>query len=385
MAAAALFSIETSMTYAAHRDSTSSTQRVHKLVRGMSAVLVPADRAGAFAVRLLEAHGVPSADAEVVARCLVRADLRGVDSHGVIRLPGYLHRLRLGLINPAPSLEPRRVTPAAASLDGENGFGFVIATRAMAEATALAASTGIGAVSVRRSTHFGMAACYALQAIEAGFIGLIFTNASPGMPPWGGRDPLIGTSPIAVGIPAGREVPFVLDMSPAIAARGKIRRAARDGVDIPLGWALDADGRATTDPNAALGGVMQPIGGPKGSALSLMMDVFGGVISGAAFAGQVGDMTKEFGRPQDVGHFFLALRPDLFLPLDQFHERMDGLVSTIHGARRAEGFEEILMPGELEGRRERTRRVEGIPYDVNDIEPLQQEAEKAGVEPLVLD
>ena len=142
-----------------------------------------------------------------------------------------------------------------------------------------------------------------------------------------------------------------------------------------MGW-------PTTDPRAALNGVMQPIGGPKGSGLSIMMDVFGGVISGAAFAGAVGDMTKEFGRPQNVGHFFLAMRPDLFMPMARYRQRMDELVRTIHEARRAEGFGEILMPGELEGRREAQRRRDGIPYDRTDIEPLQAEALTANVDPL---
>lgn len=350
----------------------------------MAQIVVSAADATALAYRLLRANGVPDGDATTIAECLVRADLRGVDSHGLTRLPGYLERVRRGLVEPRVDLVPVRVAHAAAELDGHNGFGFVIATRAMAEAMDIARDAGVGAVSARRSTHFGMAACYALQAAEAGFIALIFTNASPGMPPWGGRDALIGTSPIAAAAPAGSEVPFILDMSPALAARGKIRRAVKQHEPIPPGWALDGDGRPTTDPRAALNGVMQPIGGPKGSGLSIMMDIFGGVISGAAFAGAVGDMTKEFGRPQNVGHFFLAMRPDLFMPMARYRQRMDELVRTIHEARRAEGFDEILVPGELEGRREAQRRRDGIPYDRTDIEPLQAEALTANVEPLEL-
>jgi len=145
------------------------------------------DAADAFARALLAVHGVPDADAAVVADCLVRADLRGVDTHGLVRLPGYLDRLRRGLVNPNPELSPLRVTPVAASLDGQNGFGFVVGTRAMQEAMAMAREFGVGIVSARRSTHFGMAACYVLQALEAGFVSLVFSNASPAMPPWGGR------------------------------------------------------------------------------------------------------------------------------------------------------------------------------------------------------
>src|SRR5918998_2573073 len=257
-------------------------------------VYVAPDAAKAFTQALLTAHGLPDDDAEIVAECLVKADLRGVDTHGIMRLPGYLDRLRRGLINARPHLEAKRVTPVAALIDGQDGFGFVVATRAMSAAIAVAAAYGIGIVAVRRSTHFGMAAQYVLQAIEAGYLSLVFTNASPSMPPWGGREALLGTSPFAAGAPGGREAPFVLDMSPAVAARGKIRRAERRGERIPEGYALDAEGRPTTDPVKALQGVVLPIGGPKGSGIAMLMDIFGGVISGASFGGDVGDQYKRF-------------------------------------------------------------------------------------------
>jgi LDH2 family malate/lactate/ureidoglycolate dehydrogenase len=342
-------------------------------------VLVAHGAADAFARALLAAHGVPPEDAAVAAACLVRADLRGVDTHGLVRLPGYLDRMRRGLVEPKPTLAPSRVTPVAASLDGQNALGFVVGARAMAEAIAMARASGIGVVSARRSTHFGMAACYVLQALEAGMASLVFTNASRAMPPWGGREPLLGTSPLAAGAPGGRLAPFVLDMSPAVAARGKIRLAEKRGEKIPLGYALDAHGRPTTDPTAALAGVVLPIGGPKGSGLSMLMDIFGGVLSGAAYAGDVGDQYKAYDRPQNVGHFFLAMRPDLFVPMGEYRERMDVLVGRIKACPKAEGFDEILMPGEIEAREEAKRRKSGIPYAESEIEALRKEAEHAGV------
>src|SRR5262249_44077623 len=202
-------------------------------------IYVEAGAADAFARRLLLAHGVPDEDAATIAACLVGADLRGVDTHGLCRLPGYLDRVRRGLINPRPVLKAERVTPVVAALDGQNGFGFVVGTRAMQEAIAIAREFGVGVVSARRSTHFGMAAAYVLQALDAGLISLVFSNASPAMPPWGARTALLGTNPFAAGAPAGRHPPFLLDMSPAVAARGKIRRAERRGEKIPLGYALD--------------------------------------------------------------------------------------------------------------------------------------------------
>jgi LDH2 family malate/lactate/ureidoglycolate dehydrogenase len=345
-------------------------------------VYVEAGAADAFARRLLVAHGVPEHDAATVAACLVGADLRGVDTHGLCRLPGYLDRLRRALINPRPVLKPQRITPVAAALDGQNGFGFVVGTRAMQEAIAIARELGLGVVSARRSTHFGMAAAYVRQALDAGLISLVFSNASPAMPPWGARTALLGTNPLAAGAPAGRHPPFLLDMSPAVAARGKIRRAERRGEKIPLGYALDADGHATSDPKAALGGVVLPIGTYKGSGLSMLMDIFGGVISGANYGGDVGDQYKVYDRPQDVGHFFLAMKPDLFVPQEDYRDRMDTLIERVHASPTAPDFEEVLMPGEPERRHEEERRRRGIPYSTNETAALQEEAAKAGIAPL---
>ena len=342
-------------------------------------VYVAPDAAKTFTRALLTASGLSEEHANIVGDSLVRADLRGVDTHGLMRLPGYLDRLRRGLINPRPQLEPKRVTPVAASLDGQDGFGFVIATRAMDEAVAMAETYGIGIVAVRRSTHFGMAAQYILQAIEAGYMALVFTNASPSMPPWGGREALLGTSPFAAGAPGGREGPFVLDMSPAVAARGKIRRAERRGETIPEGYALDGEGRSTTDPTKALQGVVLPIGGPKGSGIAMLMDIFGGLISGAAFAGGVADQYKRYDVAQDVGHFFLAMKPDLFISADEYRARMDHLVQKVHGCPTAEGFSEVLMPGEIEARQEAQRRRSGLAFSRGEIATLQEEAATAGV------
>lgn len=337
-----------------------------------------ADAAEAFVRGLLAPHGMPGEHAEILAKELVRADLRGVDTHGIILLLSYLKRIRLGLINPHPELIIEKKTCVAGHLDGQNGCGVVVATKAMAGAIDMAREFGLGLVSVKRSTHFGMAAAYVLQAVEAGFISLVFTNASRGLAPFGSRQAFLGTSPFAAGAPAGGQVPYVLDMSPAVVARGKIRRAVRRGEPIPEGWALDTEGRATTDPEEAVKGALLPIGGPKGSAISMLMDILGGVISGAAYAGDVGNQFADYDRPQDVGHFFLALKPDLFMSAADYRERMDTLAERIHGCEPAHGFSEVLMPGEMEGRTEQERRRLGIPYNPQDVAKLQAEAESVG-------
>jgi LDH2 family malate/lactate/ureidoglycolate dehydrogenase len=347
-------------------------------------VYVAPAAAHAFAKSLIASYGVPDADAETVARCLVQADLRGVDTHGLMRLPGYLNRVRLGLTNKTPKLEAKPVGTAAAVVDGQNGFGFVVGTFAMNEAIRLAGLHGVGIVAARHSTHFGMAASYVLQALDAGYVSMVFSNASPAMPPWGARDAMLGTSPFAAGAPAGERDAFLLDMSPAVAARGKIRRALRRGQTIPEGYALDAQGRSTTDPAAALDGVVLPIGGPKGSGISMLADVLCGVIGGAAFAGGVGDQYKAMDRPQDVGHFFFAMKPDLFVPQDQYKQRMDALVDKVHAAPAAEGFADVQMPGEPETRHEALRRRGGIPYSRGEVAELQKEAATTGIAPLAV-
>ena len=249
----------------------------------------------------------------------------------------------------------------------------------------MAREYGIGVVSVKRSTHFGMAASYAIPAVEAGMMAMVFSNASPAMPPWGGKSMLLGTNPFCMAAPAGKHRPIILDMSPAVAARGKIRRAERRGETIPLGYALDAQGKPTTDPKAALaGGVVLPIGEHKGSGLSLFMDIFGGVISGANFGGDVGDQYKAFDRAQDVGHFFLAMKPNLFVSEDDYRARIDTLIERVRAAPRADGCAEVLLPGEPEDRIEDERRKRGIPYAASEVAALQDEAKKAGVQPLVI-
>jgi LDH2 family malate/lactate/ureidoglycolate dehydrogenase len=342
-------------------------------------VHLSAETARGFAARMLALRGVPDADARTTARCLVRADLRGVDTHGIVRLPGYLDRIAKGLVTAAPALEPRRISGAVAHLDGQDGLGFVVASRATDIAIGMAQEMGIGVVGVFRSTHFGMAASYLLQAVEAGYAAFVFTNASPAMPPYGGRAEMFGTSPFGAAVPNPTGTPFVLDMAPSVAARGKIRKAEREGRSIPEGYALDAEGRPTTDPTAALKGVVLPIAGPKGAGLSMLMDLFCGVLTGAAFAGDVGDQYKRYDRPQNVGHFIMVMRPDLFLPADAFAARMAELEKKTRANPLAEGFTEILMPGEPEARNEARRLAEGIPYRLADLAPLLDLARAEGV------
>lgn len=331
-----------------------------------------------FTHDVLVANGVESENAEIVARCLVAADLRGIDTHGVNRIPSYMERIRQGALDAKASPTLNQMTQVVAQIDGNNGFGFLAATLGIDTAVKMAKEFGIGMVSIKHSNHFGMAAWICQRAIDQDMMSLVFTNSSPALPVWGGKSKLLGVSPLACGAPAGKAKPFILDMAPSIAARGKIFKAKRRGEKIPTDWALDGEGNATDDPARALEGVMLPMGGPKGSGLAIMMDVFSGVLSGSAFAGHVTG-PYDPSKPADVGHFIVAIRPDLFFSLEEFKERMDYLYQRVVSSEKRPDVDRIYFPGEIEQLTQEKRSAEGIPYTLGEVDSLNKEAEMVGV------
>lgn len=333
-----------------------------------------------FARAMFLSVGLREDDAALVAGDLVKANLRGVDSHGVSRIPMYLERLRRGLVNPQPTVHVSKVAGAVTHVDGDNGMGFIASDVAMNAACDIAGEMGIGLAGVYRSTHFGMGACYALRAIERGYISLIFTNSSPAIPMWGGRTTFLGASPIAAGIPGGKHPPYVMDMAMTVIARGKIRLAAMKGDPIPEGLALDVEGVPTTDAAKAFEGVCLPFGGVKGSVLGTLMDLMSGVLTGANFGGDVKSLYFDHSGPQNVGHLFFAIRPDLFMSLTDFGARMDDFYGRIKELPRAAGVDEIMLPGEPEARREVERLRDGIPVTDNVIADLTAEGARVGID-----
>jgi LDH2 family malate/lactate/ureidoglycolate dehydrogenase len=342
---------------------------------------VNADDARDFITAVLIGNGVPAKNAPLIAKCLVAADLRGVDTHGMHRIPSYMERIRQKVLDAAAEPTVKQVTPVVAHVDGHNGFGFVAAHAGMAVAIEAAKVYGIGMVSVAHSNHFGMSAWLVQQALDADMMSLVFTNSSPALPAWGGKSKLMGVSPLACGAP-GKEHPFILDMAPSIAARGKIYKAKRRGENIPLDWALDKDGKPTDDPAAALEGVMLPMGGPKGSALAIMMDVFSGVLSGSAFAGHVTN-PYDPSTPANVGHFLVAIKPDVFMSLEDFRSRIEYLYQRVVNSEPADGVERIFFPGELEHLAQIERLERGIPITQSELVALNKEAELVFTKPLV--
>jgi LDH2 family malate/lactate/ureidoglycolate dehydrogenase len=346
-------------------------------------LFVGAADAQAFIEGVLIGNGVATENATVVARCLVATDLRGVDTHGMNRIPSYMERIRQGVLDARATPNVKQVTPAVAHIDANNGFGFLAADAGMAAAIESAKIYGIGMASITHSNNYGMSAWIVQKALDANMMSLVFTNSSPALPAWGGRSKLLGVSPLACGAP-GKENPFILDMAPSIAARGKIYKAKRRGEKIPLDWALDRDGKPTADPAAALdGGVMLPMGGPKGSGLAVMMDVFSGVLSGSAFAGEVTG-PYDPSNPSNVGHFLVAIQPDLFMSLDDFKERMQYLFDKVVGAEKAAGVDRIYFPGEIEQLQQQEREKTGIPLVKAEVDALNAEATKVGAKPLVV-
>jgi L-2-hydroxycarboxylate dehydrogenase (NAD+) len=340
-----------------------------------------------YMVRFFTRLNVPQADAETAAEVLISADLRGVDSHGIIRLNTYYgDRLRKGLIDPSSPIKILNETPVSLALSAGNGMGQVAGKHAMTRAIEKARQSGMAMVTVRNSNHYGIAGYYAMMALPNDMIGISFTNSQPLVAPTYGRKALIGTNPIAVAVPAGKERPYVLDMATSIVPIGRITVYDKAKKPIPEGWGIDSEGRVTTEPSAVLkGGALMPLGGIdlmrgyKGYGLGLLVDIFSGVLSGAAFGHDVGHPSSE-GRFANVGHFFAAIRIDLFRPVDEFKQSMDDLIHQLKESPKALGQDRIYIHGEKEFERAERYRMEGVPLLEPVVNSLKDAGRQVGVE-----
>lgn len=328
----------------------------------------------AFAAQVFAKAGMSDDQARIVAWALCYANLRGLDTHGLVRIPAYLKRIDAGLINARPVVRIEARTPSISLVDADNAMGPVGASLAMQECVAAAEKIGVGIATVCRSNHFGAASVYTVPATASGVIAIALAPASRSLAPYGSRAPLLGTNPFALAAPAGRYGTWSLDMAASVAARGHIRLAAQLGRPIPEGWALDQNGSSTTDPNAALVGTMLPFSGAKGSAFAMMVDVLGGVLAGAAFAGDIKDWNEDFSGSSNVGHFMLAMKVEAFMPLAKFQQRMETSIERIKALPPAKGFDAVQFPGERSGNTERQRRQDGVPLSVETVKALRAQA-----------
>ena len=332
---------------------------------------------GEFAQAVLQAERVPAADAALLADTLVTAELWGHASHGMLRLPWYVSRLRTGATERLTEPEVVRDNGAVVVLDGHHGIGQVITARAVELGVERARRHGISGVAVRDSGHFGTAAYFTRRAAEAGCVAFLATNASPAMAPWGGRVKSIGTNPWSVAAPAGRHGVVVMDLANTAVARGKVYLAAERGEEIPPGWAAAADGTPTTDPTAAIEGLILPMAGPKGYVISFMMDVLAGVLTGSAFGDAVAG-PYEPDRRSGAGHLVLTLDVAAFADPDEFTSRIEALVDQTQGGPLAAWADEILVPGQLEDRTRARLGVDGIPLAATTWASLAALADETG-------
>lgn len=330
-----------------------------------------------FASRVFAATGVPEPAARTVAEALVEADARGIASHGLMLVPMYVGRLRAGSVSTHTNAETVVDKGAIAVLDGRNALGVLTADQAMGLAVEKAKSFGVGAVVTRHAFHFGGAFRYAAAAARAGCIGVAACNTRPLMPAPGGATAVVGNNPVAVGVPGPDGV--LLDMALSEAALGKIRLAQSEGREIPVTWSTDHDGVPTSDPTAAIAGLLLPTGGPKGYGLALIIDVLTGVLGGGAFGRGVQGLYADMATANDCSHFMLALDVEPFGALEDFHVRVADLAGQVRASRTAPGVEQVFLPGQREAENAARAHREGVALSESVRSSLAEVAGSLGV------
>lgn len=333
-----------------------------------------------FCRQSFQRSGLREEEAELAADVLVKSDMRGVDTHGVVRLPFYCKRLIDKGTKTDPQIKILREKPAMLLIDGDNGLGQIIGIKTMKKVMEKARTSGVCFAGVRNSCHFGMAAYYAMLAIEEGMIGFAATNTPPVMAPWGGRKAFIGNNPLAIAVPTSEDFPMVLDISMSVVSGGKVRLAAVKREKIPQGWVLDGNGRPTENPDDFFpGGTLLPMGEHKGYGLAVILEMLSGVLTGAGILSEMPLWFSDTAIPTNTGHFFMAIDIDAFGDLNVFKERIHKLIHELKSCPSSEGSKEVLIPGEIEFCREQTCRKEGIPVSSEVLKNLDTFASQIGI------
>ncbi|WP_135304908.1 Ldh family oxidoreductase [Haloarcula amylovorans] len=337
-------------------------------------IRVDHDRLTTYARTALEKTGVDSDHARIVAECLVDANLHGVDTHGVFKLPEYVNRVNSGGMNKDPEISVTRTKEATAIVDGDNGPGQSVTRRAMDEAIEIAEEAGAGLVGVKKSQHFGTAANFTRQAAENGCIGICMTHAGQNVVPFGGTEPYFGTNPIAISLPREGEFPVTLDMATSVKAKSAVSLAEKRGEDIPEEWALNNEGEPTTDPSEF--GALRPVGGPKGYGLAFMVEGFCGLLMNSVFGKDVPSSYENLSTPQNLSHFLVAIDIEAFTSLEGYTERLNQMAAELKNIPTQDGFSQVLVPGEPENMTKEQRAEEGIPFSSEEWEALTDLGEK---------
>jgi ureidoglycolate dehydrogenase (NAD+) len=326
-----------------------------------------------FLQALLIAAGVCEENAQVVADSLTKAELTGFQSHGVMRIPHYIKRIRAGSLNTTPRIRVVRRSGNTAIVDGDHGMGHAVANFAMQEAIKLA-ENGVGFVGVRKSSHFGIAGYFAIQAVRRDMIGIAISHTDASVIPFGGKRPAVGTNPLAVAVPTDKDYPILLDMATSAASLGKILLARSRRESIPADWGVDEEGLPTTDPEKVT--YLTPMAGPKGYGLALIFDILSGPLTGALFGKKLPLMYGDYDKHRQLGHFLGALNIESFVPIGEFKRNVGIMIDDIHNTPTADGFDRILVPGEKEYLTQLRYEEEGIPVPVATYQELRQLGEE---------
>lgn len=342
-------------------------------------MVIQAEKLRVYCQQLFEKTGVPAEEAYLNADNLVDADLKGIDSHGVSRMKVYLKRLRLGLVRPDVRLETISEFPSTALIDACNSMGAACSYKVMERAIEKAKTTGISFITVRNSNHYSAAAYFAQMALKHDMVGFTASNGPARVAPWGGKEAMFGTSPLAYAIPAGKHLPIIVDMATCVVARGKIILAAKKGESIPLGWAKNKNGEDTINAQEALEGTVLPFGGPKGYAISTIIESLTGILAGSVFTNRINDLGADFKNPSFTSHYFGAINIAAFRNPSEFKADMDALIESVKNNPRSEGVSEIFLPGEIEQKQRIKHLAEGIPVADVTVSELKHAGEELGV------
>ena len=329
---------------------------------------------------VLEATGLSEASSRLVADSLVDAEVRGIPSHGITRVRIYAERMRAGLIDVAAVPEVLRRDPGSAHIDAHNAIGHVGANAGLQLAIDSAENELVSVVGVANSNHCGTLAYFTRRAAEAGLVAIAMSTAPQTMVYFGGRTRAVGTNPISIAVPRPDGGSIVVDMATSATARGKIILANKLGHPIPEGWAVDADGKPTTDAAAALLGSVTPFGGPKGSGLAMMVDLIAGAMVAGVSGADIGDMYEDYTRPQRVSHLFMVLNPDGWFGREAFLQHVGQFAERVHSLPTAEGVDRVLLPGDLEEARWQRARAEGVEVAAAVIDDLDAIATEVGID-----
>lgn len=338
-------------------------------------ILIAEEELTQLGVRAFESLGLPAQDAADVVQVLVLADLFGLSTHGLSRIESYGERLQVGGINPRARIQVERPAPGLCLVDGDNGVGPLVGMHALRAAMQAASECGVGMAFARQSNHFGPISPYGLIAAQAGYASIIGSNATTTIAPWGGTDARVGNSPIGFGVPNPEGTHFLLDMAMSVVARAKIRNALKAGQQIPDTWATDAAGLPTTSPKDALDGFLLPIGGHKGYGLALMVDLFAGLLSNAAYLTHVKSWVDAPDQPQNLGHFFLLIDTRKLGSTQWLAQRMADFAQILHGSAPADPARPVIQPGEIELAKMTRQKEQGVALDAEVLALLRRHAD----------